>query len=146
MYCVVFVSVLCGVRQCLSQRDADSTVLQCASAPLLPPLPNSLAFLATLLPAVATSHNAGVVDSVSAERQQLVLRFSESLPQAQSAEIVLEFKYKLKEGLDGFYRSSFIGIHAAHAAICKMHLCLMPHACLGGASRLPHTPPSAVRK
>jgi hypothetical protein len=46
----------------------------------------------------------------SKEYQQLVLHFDKALPLAPVKPVLqLNFTYTLQEGLDGFYRSSYIG-------------------------------------
>ena len=53
---------------------------------------------------------AGSIRSSNKTSQQVVLQFPQALPkQPQVPVLRLVFSYTLQEGLDGFYRSSYIG-------------------------------------
>jgi hypothetical protein len=51
-----------------------------------------------------------VSEHSSSHHQQVILQFPAALPLPPLQPVLrLSFSYTLKEGLDGFYRSSFIG-------------------------------------
>lgn len=53
---------------------------------------------------------AGTVRSSNKTSQQVILQFPQAVPMQPLVPVLrLQFSYKLKEGLDGFYRSSYIG-------------------------------------
>jgi len=55
-------------------------------------------------------HAPGKVLQTNEQLQQVILQFPEAVPQPPLQPVLLlEFSYNLQEGLDGFYRSSFIG-------------------------------------
>jgi hypothetical protein len=54
--------------------------------------------------------HAGTVRSSNKTSQQVILQFPQAVPVQPSVPVLrLQFSYKLQEGLDGFYRSSYIG-------------------------------------
>ena len=71
---------------------------------------------------------AGSVRSSNKTSQQVILQFPQVVPMHGQVPVLrLQFSYPLQEGLDGFYRSSYIGgavaagvlerwVAAAHAA------------------------------
>jgi hypothetical protein len=53
---------------------------------------------------------AGTVRSSNKTSQQVILQFPQAVPTQPLVPVLrLQFSYKLQEGLDGFYRSSYIG-------------------------------------
>lgn len=56
---------------------------------------------------------AGSVYNTSSHHQQVILQFKSAVPLPPLQPVLkLAFSYHLMEGLDGFYRSTFIGNHA----------------------------------
>lgn len=72
-----------------------------------------------LLPATTVVSHAGSVRSSNKTSQQVVLQFPHALPRAPLVPVLrLKFSYKLQEGLDGFYRSSYIGRCGCGSILC----------------------------
>jgi hypothetical protein len=72
-----------------------------------------------------TAFRAGAISSnSSSHHQQVILQFPAALPLLPLQPVLrLAFSYTLVEGLDGFYRSSFIGeqsvLHLASIAVVQ---------------------------
>lgn len=65
------------------------------------------------MPVLICRHAAGSVRSSNRTSQQVILQFPQDLPMHGQVPVVrLQFSYALQEGLDGFYRSSYIGVAA----------------------------------
>jgi hypothetical protein len=92
---------------CYQQQQQQQEPLR-ASQPAVWLLGNSAQLLKVCL---LTALRAGAVSSnSSSHHQQVILQFAAALPLPPLQPVLrLGFSYTLLEGLDGFYRSSFIG-------------------------------------
>lgn len=70
----------------------------------------------------------GSVRNVSKQFEQLILQFAAAVPPSPMQPVlVITFSYTLQEGLDGFYRSSFVGECTSRACMaCETSTCCMP--------------------